>query len=134
MKLTTRMKSWITKLGVHVATSDKNGFPTIIVTNSVEINDDYIIVSLTEAQVNLIKNNISESPTVAVAPGQIGSIRAPYQFKGKATLNQNNLEIFVNEIYCTKPGYEAGIRLDTLDFEEIKKFDESRWTDLADSK
>jgi len=134
MKLTERMNNWITTLGVHIATSDKDGFPKIVVTDSVEVKDDHIIAPLTDTQVNFIKDNILENPVVAIAPGQIGSIRAPYQFKGKATINQDRLEISVDEIYCTKPGYEAGIRLDTLGFDELKEFDESRWTDLAPSK
>jgi len=131
MELTNRMNSWISTLGVHIATSAKNGYPRIIVTDTVEVKGEHIIVPLTDAQFEFIKGNIAENPQVAVAPGQIGSIRAPYQFKGNASLSPNKLEILVNEIYCTKPGYEAGIRLDTIGFDAMAEFDESRWTDLA---
>jgi hypothetical protein len=131
MALTNRMTNWISTLGVHIATSNKNGYPRIIVADTVEVKDEYIIAPLTDTQAEFIKNNIAENPQVAIAPGQIGSIRAPYQFKGKASINNNQLKILIDEIYCTKPGYEAGLRLDTIGFEGMKKFDENRWTDLA---
>ncbi|MDQ0287790.1 hypothetical protein J2Z49_002923 [Desulfofundulus luciae] len=41
------------------------------------------------------------------------------------------LEIQVNEIYCTKPGAEAGKRLDTMGYERMKNFEESRWKDIT---
>lgn len=44
----------------------------------------------------------------------LGAIRAAYQFKGNATVDGNVLKISVDEIYSTKPGPEAGIRLDVL--------------------
>jgi predicted pyridoxine 5'-phosphate oxidase superfamily flavin-nucleotide-binding protein len=133
MNLTPRMINWITTLGVHIATSDKKGFPSVIVVDSSEVDGDYISFRLTEKQVNQIKANIHENPYVAIAPGKIGSIRAPYQIKGSAKLESDKLIVSVEEIYCTKPGAEAGIRLDTLGFENMKDFDESRWTDFVPS-
>jgi hypothetical protein len=35
----------------------------------------------------------------------------------------------VTEIYSTKPGPEAGLRLDTLPHESVLKFETSRWKD-----
>lgn len=131
MPLTSRMENWIHSLGIHIATSDQNGYPRVIVVNSADVDGDYVNVTLTAAQVDFIQNNIKNNHEVAIAPGQIGAIRAPYQLKGKASLEGNKLSILISEIYCTKPGYEAGIRLDTLGFDAMKDFDESRWTDLA---
>jgi predicted pyridoxine 5'-phosphate oxidase superfamily flavin-nucleotide-binding protein len=131
MNLTPRMKNWITNLGVHIATADKNGFPTVIVTSTSVVDREYIIISLKPSQMKVIENNISENPYVALAPGLIGSIRAPYQFKGSAKISAGTLKIKVEEIYCTKPGAEAGIRLDTLGFENMNEFDKSRWTDFV---
>ncbi len=128
--LTPRMKNWIEAMGVHVATATKDGFPTVIVAYACQVKGSTIQVPLTLPQINQISKNLSENPQVAVAPGQLGAVRAPYQFKGLGKINGNVLEIQVNEIYCTKPGAEAGIRLDTKGYEEMKKFEESRWKDI----
>jgi hypothetical protein len=131
IKLTPRMTDWIVVNGVHIALATKKGFPTVIVSESIEVNEDTIKVDLTPSQIHQIENIIVKNPLAAVAPGQLGSVRAPYQFKGTAKVIENNLEIKVEEIYCTKPGAEAGIRLDTLGYEEMKAYEESRWTDFA---
>ena len=131
INLTPRMTDWIVVNGVHIAFATKKGFPTVIVSESIEVDEDTIKVDLTLSQIQQIGNIILENPFVAVAPGQLGSVRAPYQFKGKAKVLENILEIKVEEIYCTKPGAEAGARLDTLGYEEMKAYEESRWTDLA---
>lgn len=131
INLTPRMKNWISENGAHIAFATKKGFPTVIVTETAIVDDHTILISLTQSQANQIENIVLENPYAAVAPGQLGSVRAPYQFKGSAKLWENKLEIKVEEIYCTKPGAEAGIRLDTLGFEAMKDYEESRWTDSA---
>ena len=73
--------------------------------------------------------NINENPRASLGPGGIGSIRAAYQFKGVASLNGNELFVDVDEIYSTKPGPEAGLRLDNLPYEDIIRFETSRWAD-----
>lgn len=131
INLTPRMTDWIVTNGVHIAFATKKGFPAVIVSESIEVNEDTIQVDLTPSQIQQIGNIVLENPSVAVAPGQLGSVRAPYQIKGTAKVIANSLEIKVEEIYCTKPGAEAGIRLDTLGYEEMKVYEESRWTDYA---
>lgn len=133
-KLTPRMKNWVITFGLHIATATKNGYPTVIVADSVIVNDSTIKAQLTAKQAAQIASNITENPQVALAPAHLGSVRAPYQFKGKAKLISDQLEIQVDEIYCTKPGAEAGARLDTLGYENMKSYEESRWTDLAPVK
>jgi hypothetical protein len=66
---------------------------------------------------------------VALGPGGLGSIRAAYQFKGKARLEGTDLVVKIDEIYCTKPGPEAGLRIDTLSYESLVRFEDSRWRD-----
>ena len=129
--LTPRMKNWIASYGLHIATATKKGVPTVIVANSVSADGSIIKALLSPGQIKLIQDNIAENPQVALAPAQLGSVRAPYQFKGKASLGKDNLEIVVDEVYCTKPGAEAGIRLDTLGYEGMKRYEESRWIDFA---
>lgn len=129
--LTPRMKDWIIVNGVHIALSTKKGFPSVIVSESVEVDGSIITIALTPSQIQQIGNVIEENPYAAAAPGQLGSVRAPYQFKGKARISMSKLEIHVEEIYCTKPGAEAGLRLDTLEYGKMKDFEESRWSDFA---
>lgn len=131
--LTPRMKNWISAYGLHIATATKDGFPTVIVVDSVIADGSTIKALLSTGQVKQIQNNILENPQVALAPAQLGSVRAPYQFKGKAKITCERLEILVDEVYCTKPGAEAGIRLDTMSYEGMRNFEEKRWTDFAPS-
>jgi hypothetical protein len=125
------MADWITANGLHIAFASKKGFPAVIVSETPEVDGDKILVPLTESQVRQIQAAAAENPYAAAAPGQLGAVRAPYQFKGPAVLAGASLKISVEEIYCTKPGAEAGIRLDTLGYEKMKEYEESRWTDLA---
>lgn len=130
INLTTRMKSWIEGLGVHVATATAKGFPTVTVADTCKVEGSVIRVPLTTRQIEQIIGNLSENQNVAVAPGQLGAVRAPYQFKGKGKIESNELVINVEQIYCTKPGAEAGLRLDVMGYDQMKEFEESRWKDI----
>lgn len=131
ISLTPRMADWIVTNGVHIAFSTRLGFPTVIVSDSVKVNDDIITILLTTSQIRQIESVVLDNPYAAIAPGNLGSVRAPYQLKGAAEISAGKLEIRVEEIYCTKPGAEAGIRLDTMGYEEMQAYEESRWSDLA---
>lgn len=134
-KLTPRMKNWLEGLGAHIGTATKKGFPTTIVAETARIESDSIVkFELSGAQVEQIRQNISENPQVAIGPGGLGCIRAAYQFKGIARLEGNTLAVEVNEIYCTKPGPEAALRLDTLPFDSVIKFETTRWRDTGPPK
>ena len=130
VKLTLRMQNWITRLGVHVATSDLSGKTTVVVAEKCLVEGSKIKIPLNENQIRQIEANIRQNPQAALAPGQLGSIRAPYQIKGIANLAADMLELEINEIYCTKPGDEAGLRLDVLEFTTMNEFDTSRWSDI----
>lgn len=128
--LTLRMKNWIEGLGVHVATATAKGYPTVTVADKCKVEGSVIRVPLTARQVKQIEGNLAENQNVAVAPGQLGAVRAPYQFKGRGKIEGNELEVNVEQIYCTKPGAEAGLRLDVIGYEQMKEFEESRWKDI----
>ncbi len=130
ISLTPRMKNWIEINGVHIAIATKTGFPTVIVADSSIVEDSTITILLKPSQIKQIESIISGNPYVAVAPGQLGAVRAPYQFKGFVNLYKEKLQIKVEEIYCTKPGAEAGIRMDTMGYESMKEYEESRWKDI----
>ena len=134
-QLTQRMKGWIEKFGAHIGTATKAGFPTTIVVEQARMEGDSTVVfELTPAQAAQIQANMNENPYVALAPHAIASIRAAYQFKGNATLTGTTLKVDVKEIYCTKPGPEAALRLDVLPHEHVVKFEESRWRDSGPPK
>ena len=131
ISLTPRMKNWIEVLGVHVVTATAEGFPTVIVAETCMVNSDTIRIPVTLKQQEQIAGNLAENANTAIAPGKLGSVRAPYQFKGKGKLEGDFLVVTVNQIYCTKPGAEAGARLDIMGYEKMKDFEESRWKDIT---
>lgn len=128
--LTPRMKNWLTGVGAHIATASAAGVPTTIVVDRARVEGDSIVsFGLTAQQTELIRNNLAENQHVAFGPGGIGSIRAAYQFKGRGYLDGERLAVEIDEIYSTKPGPEAGLRLDVLSDEAVVKFEQSRWRD-----
>lgn len=133
--LTLRMKNWLAGLGGHIATASKNGIPAVIVADKATVEGDNVVrFPLSPKQADYIKSNIAENPKIAFGPGGIGSIRAAYQFKGIARIEGGELVVTVDEIYSTKPGPEAGLRLDVLPLGSVVKFEESRWKDNGPPK
>lgn len=129
-RLTQRMQNWLEASGAHIGTATRNGIPSVIVVEKARVeNGDTIRLHLSPSQSEQVKDNILENPQVALGPGGLGSIRAAYQFKGKARLEGQDLLVQIDEIYCTKPGPEAGLRIDTLPFDSLRRFEESRWRD-----
>jgi len=128
--LTPRMKNWLTGLGGHIATASKNGVPAVIVVDSaVADSDETLRFPLSPKQAEYISLNLAENPRVAIGVGGIGSIRAAYQFKGDAAIHDDQLVVRIDEIYSTKPGPEAGLRLDVLPYDDVLQFETSRWRD-----
>lgn len=128
--LTPRMKNWLTGLGGHIGTASSNGVPAVIVVDSAVADSDEILrFPLSEKQRIYIQDNLAENPRVSIGPGGIGSVRAAYQFKGAGRIEGDDLVVAVDEIYSTKPGPEAGLRLDVLPQEEVLAFESSRWRD-----
>ena len=129
-RLTPRMQNWLTGLGGHIATASRQGVPAVIVVDSASSDSDEILrFPLSEKQREYISGNLAENPRVAIGPGGIGSVRAAYQFKGSARLDGSDLVVAVDEIYSTKPGPEAGLRLDVLPYDDVLAFETSRWRD-----
>jgi len=129
-KLTLRMKNWLEGTGAHIGTATPDGIPTVVVVDKAKTSGDAEVrFALSVAQIEQIQQNIARNPQVAFGPGSIGSIRAAYQFKGQARIEAQELVVAVDEIYSTKPGPEAGLRLDNLPFESIEQFEKTRWRD-----
>lgn len=129
-RLTPRMVNWLTGLGGHIATASAGGVPAVIVVDKAHADsDDTVRFRLSARQKALVEPNLAENPRVAIGPGGIGSVRAAYQFKGEGRLEGDSLVVTVDEIYSTKPGPEAGLRLDVLPYDDILAFESSRWAD-----
>ncbi len=129
-KLTPRQKNWLEGTGAHIGTASKNGVPTVIVVDKATMVDDSTVkFILSPKQIQLVVKNLNENPRASLGPGGIGSIRAAYQFKGKSFIIGNELFVEIEEIYSTKPGPEAGLRLDNLAYNDVLKFEASRWAD-----
>ena len=129
-RLTPRMTNWLTGLGGHIGTASKQGVPAVIVVDSATADSDEILrFPLSDKQRAYVQANLAENPRVSIGPGGIGSVRAAYQFKGDGRIEGDDLIVAVDEIYSTKPGPEAGLRLDVLPYEEVLKFETSRWSD-----
>jgi hypothetical protein len=128
--LTPRMKNWLAGTGAHIGTATPQGLPTVVVAAKAAFDDDStVIFDLSDPQLDHIRKNIENNPQVALGPGGLGSIRAAYQFKGNGRIEGTKLKVTIEEIYSTKPGPEAGLRLDTLPFESILRFEKTRWQD-----
>lgn len=128
--LTPRMKNWLTGLGGHIGTASRNGVPAVVVVDSATADSDKILrFPLSVKQRTYIQANLAENPRVSIGPGGIGSVRAAYQFKGDGRIEGDDLVVAVDEIYSTKPGPEAGLRLDVLSQEDVLAFESSRWRD-----
>lgn len=126
--LTQRMKRWLEATGAHIGTATRTGVPTVIVVEKALVEGGRTVrFALSEAQRRQVAANLAENPQVAFGPGGLGSIRAAYQFKGRARIEDGDLVVDVDEVYCTKPGPEAGLRLDTLPLEAVVKFEKTRW-------
>jgi len=146
-KVTPRMKSWIEGLGCHLCTSSLKGVPTVIVARYAKITgDDEITLALAKDEYATVKKDLDENSWVSVSVSHQGSIMAPYQFKGIGTVSTDGqtfnkiaedakkqdvqavsiLSVKLKEIYCTRPGPEAGQRLDVIPFDEMKEEDK-KW-------
>lgn len=129
-RLTPRMQNWIAGLGAHIATATKNGVPAVVVVDSAIVeSDETLRFHLSPQQTSYVQANLAENPRVAIGPGGIGSVRAAYQFKGSGRIEGFDLIVTVDEIYSTKPGPEAGLRLDVLPYDDVLAFESSRWRD-----
>lgn len=141
VKLTDRMAEWI-ETGCQIAVASAEGVPTVIIAPKATVTgDNEVAFPLREPAYGMIHPKISENQQVSF--GVSGKMRAPYQFKGTATVATAGepfdrvaaaethavLYVTVTEIYSTKPGSEAGKRLDVMPFEDLQAWEAERWTD-----
>ena len=132
--LTERMKAWV-KTGCHLNVANKSGESFVAIARTVRsVSDDEAVFALTKDEYSVIKSALSENPWVAFGVSGVGGIRACYQFKGKGTVTQEGdtylLKVKISELYCTKPGCYAGLRLDVKPTKECEDWEHGLWKDL----
>jgi len=152
VNLTDRMKAWIEAMGCHLCVATPGGVPFVVLGRYAQATaGDEVAFALAEDEAKVIAPVLSENPRVAFGISRQGGIRAAYQFKGTGQLLRSGeafdavaarakdekgietgavLLVHLNELYCTKPGYEAGLRLDGMPPEELDAWERQRWKDV----
>lgn len=138
IKLTDRMKAWI-KTVCFLNVADKKGVPHVTIARNIDsVSDDEVIFALSQDEYSVIEEALAENAWVSFGAGGVGSIRFCYQFKGKGTVEEKanliHLKVKLVELYCTKPGCYAGMRLDTKSPEELAEWEECLWKDMPKSR
>ena len=136
--LTNRMSEWI-KTGCHLNVADKKGVPYVTVARNIDsASGDEVIFALTKDEYSVIKDALLNNGWVAFGVMGIGSVRFCYQFKGIGKVKKKgdviHLTVKISEIYCTKPGCYAGLRLDHKSPEELEAWESNLWKDLPKKK
>ncbi|WP_214021284.1 hypothetical protein [Methanoculleus sp.] len=156
VNLTDRMKAWIEAMGCHLCVATQEGVPFVVLGRYAQARaGDEVVFALAEDEANVLAPVLSKNARVAFGVSRQGGIRAAYQFKGTGELLRSG-EVFdavaarakeekaidagaillvrLTELYCTKPGYEAGLRLDGMTPEEIDAWERQRWKDVPRKK
>ncbi|MDV2481243.1 hypothetical protein F8E02_04315 [Methanoculleus sp. Wushi-C6] len=150
--LTERMKGWIEAMGCHLCVATPEGVPFVVLGRYAQVRGDgEVAFALAEDEAAVIAPVLAKNPRVAFGVSRQGGIRAAYQFKGTGELLRSG-EVFdavaagakaekeiaagavllvrLTELYCTKPGYEAGQRLDGMAPEDLDAWERQRWKDV----
>lgn len=154
--LTDRMKAWVEVMGCHLCVATRTGVPSVVLGRFARVtDDDEVVFALAEDEARIIAPVLDENPRVAFGISRQGGIRAAYQFKGIGDLIRSGevfndiagsakeekgfdaaavLRVRLTELYCTKPGYEAGLRLDGMPPAELDAWESRRWKDVPRKK
>ncbi len=129
--LTERIKEWYEKDEIHFAVATKTGKVKIGIASRGEfIENDILVLSVSEEVKEYISREIETNPWIALAPGGQGCVVAPYQLKGLAEFKGDKIHIQLKELYSTKPGPEAGIRMDMKSAKDVEQFERDMgWID-----
>lgn len=154
--LTDRMKAWIETMGCHLCVATREGVPLVTLGRYAQATaGDEVAFALAEDEARVIEPVLTENPRVAFGVSRQGGIRAAFQFKGTGELLRSGadfdaiaarakeekgidagavLRVHLTELYCTKPGYEAGQRLDGMPPDELDAWESRRWKDVPRKK
>lgn len=149
IELTERMKGWIELMGCHLCVATPAGIPWVTVARFARVTKpDEISFAMEKGEIGVIEDTLANNPMVAFGVSKQGGIRAAYQFKGKGKVYRAGPEfetiksqaegvstdavlvVSLTELYCTKPGAEAGQRLDVMTPADVDTWEKCRWTDI----
>ena len=156
VKLTERMQAWIEAMGCHLCVATPRGVPYVTLGRFASVTaDDEVAFALAQDEYGIISPALNVNPWVALGVSKQGGIRASFQFKGIGRVVTQGplftgiaaeakeaegidtyavIYVKVSEIYCTKPGAEAGQRLDMMTPDEVCEWEKKRWQDIPRKK
>lgn len=156
IQLTERMRAWIEAMGCHLCVATPQGVPFVTLGRYATVTgDDEVAFALAQDEYAIIRPALSANPWVAFGVSKQGGIRASFQFKGIGRAVTEGplftdiaavardvqgidtyavLYVKISEIYCTKPGAEAGQRLDMMPPEQVCDWEKQRWKDIPHKK
>ncbi|MGI5817342.1 MAG: hypothetical protein ACOX9R_04520 [Armatimonadota bacterium] len=136
---TDRLKRWYESHEVHFAVAGEGGDVRIGIAPRVRFTaDDRLAVEVPPGVWRALADYIREGAWIALHPGELGAVKAPYQLKGLIRLERNAdtiaswfpetdapaaVEVALRELYITKPGPEAGQRVDNWTADELTEFE-----------
>ena len=129
---TQRLKTWYESHEIHFAVARPGGDVQVGVAPRAQfLEDDLLQLTVPERVWEIVAPFLVESPWIALHPGGLGAVKAPYQAKGIAAVSEATttedasvlLTISLKELYITKPGPEAGARVDGWTVEQLTEFE-----------
>ncbi len=136
---TDRLKRWYESHEVHFAIVGEDDEVQIGIAQRVRfIGDDRLAVEVPAGVWKALSDHIGEGRWIALHPGELGAVKAPYQLKGIIAIEQDRntitgwfpesdtpvaILVELRELYITKPGPEAGQRVDAWSVEELTEFE-----------
>lgn len=130
---TDRLKHWYETQEIHFAVAKPGGEVKIgIAPVSKFVDDAVLTLQVPQTVWNVVESYLALNRWIALHPGGLGAVKAPYQLKGlvrpvevEATADTQTLVIDLQELYITKPGPEAGLRVDRWSKEQLTEFERS---------
>ena len=130
---TDRLKRWYESNEIHFAVAKPGGEIRVGIAPNAVFAADEVLKLLVPATVwATVKDFLAVNPWIALHPGGLGAVKAPYQLKGLVRPlivddegDTREVVIDLRELYITKPGPEAGQRVDQWSKEKLTEFERS---------
>lgn len=136
---TERLKRWYENHEIHFAVADEDGEVRVGIALRVRFLDDSrLAVEILPGVLTALQDYLHDGRWIALHPGELGAVKAPYQLKGIIRIERDGdtladwfpgtdapvaVEVDLRELYITKPGPEAGQRVDRWTVEELTEFE-----------
>jgi len=87
VKLTCGMKDWTKRFGYHICTASTESMPAVTISRYARvISDDEVAFAMAKDEYTTIKPDLDENSWVTFSVSHLGVVKAPYQFKGVASI------------------------------------------------